>query len=122
MMFMIFNVAKSFRFIPIYGLFHLISLKTAAFTLPKDHILFSKLFFLDLLFDFTGNNSEEKQYVLDNAIIIKNLFLLKNITFNSSNRKYFEKIFEKVNRSQYFSQTNKNYFKNIFSFNATLIY
>ena len=60
---MLFNVAKSFKFIPIYGLLHLISQKSATYTLPKDHILFSKLFFLDLLYDITGNNTNEKYYV-----------------------------------------------------------
>ena len=47
-----------------YGLFHIITGKTAAFTLPKDHIVFSKLFFLDLLFDVSENNYQEKKYVL----------------------------------------------------------
>ena len=75
---MIFSVAKSFKFIPIYGLFHLISKKTAAFILPKDHILFSKLFFLDLLYDITGNNTNEKNYVVQNAYLVKNLIISKN--------------------------------------------
>ncbi len=111
---MIFNVAKSFRFIPFYGLFHLISKKTAAYTLPKNHILFSKLFFLDLLFDFTGNNTEEKQYVFDNAILIKNFLMLKNITFNRRNKIYLKKFLKKVFKCPYISKKNKKILKNIF--------
>ena len=111
---MIFNVANSFRFIPIYGLFHLISNKTAAFTLPKNHILFSKLFFLDLLFDITGNNTDEKKYVVENANLIKNLIFSRNITFNKRKRNYLRKILKKILKCPYISQSNKTYLKNLF--------
>ena len=93
---MLFNAAKSFRFIPIYGIFHFISNKTATYTLPKDHILFSKLFFLDLLYDITGNVYSEKQYVFNNALIIKNFSIAKNITFNQKNALYLKKILRKI--------------------------
>lgn len=112
---MLFKVAKSFRFIPMYGLFHLISGKTAAFTLPKDHIVFSKLFFLDLLFDISENNYQEKKYVVNNAILIKNFFLAKNLTFNKKNNKYFKKIYKKIFNCPYISLENKAYLKNIFN-------
>ena len=111
---MLFNVAKSFRFIPFYGLFHLISKKTAAYTLPKNHILFSKLFFLELLFDFTGNNSKEKKYVIDNIVLVKNLILSKNITFNKRNKKYLKKLLKKVFKCPHISKKDKRYLKNIF--------
>ena len=104
---MIFNVAKSFKFIPIYGLFHLISNKTAAFTLPKDHILFSKLFFLDLLYDITGNDTNEKNYVVENANIIKNLIISKNITFNKRNKIYLKKLLKKIFSCPFISEQNK---------------
>ena len=111
---MLFNVAKSFRFIPIYGLFHLISQTTAAYTLPKDHILYSKLFFLELLFDFTDNNSEEKKYVVENAKIINSFIKVKNITFNKKNKKYLKKIFKKIVNCKHISKKNKKYLKKIF--------
>ena len=93
---MLFNAAKSFRFIPIYGIFHFISKKTATYTLPKDHILFSKLFFLDLLYDITRNVFSEKQYVINNALIIKNFTITKNLTFNHKNTIYLKKILRKI--------------------------
>ena len=111
---MIFKVSNSFRFIPIYGLFHLISKITATHTLPKNHILFSKLYFLDLLFDHTGNNTKEKKYVVENAIIIKNFIEYKNFTFNKKNRKYLSKILKKVFRCKYISKKNKKYLKKIY--------
>jgi len=111
---MLFNAANSFRFIPFYGLFHLISKKTAAYTLPKNHILFSKLFFLDLLFDFTGNNPKEKKYVIDNMILIKNLISSKNITFNKRNKKYLKKFLKKVFKCPHISKKDKKYIKSIF--------
>ena len=111
---MLFNAAKSFRFIPIYGLFHFLSKKTATYTLPKDHILFSKLFFLDLLYDITGNTFSEKQYVVNNAIIIKNFILSKNLTFNQKNTDYLKKILRKIFSCQKIKDENKTYLKTIF--------
>ena len=115
---MLFNSAKIFRFIPLYGIFHLISKITATNYLPKNHILFSRLFYLDLLFDITGNSSSEKKYVFDNAIILKKYMTSNNMTFNEENRKYFKKIFKKIIHCGNISQKNKKYLKNIFVINS----
>ena len=110
----LFNVSKNFRFIPIYGIFHLISNLTASNTLPKSHLLFSKLFFVDLLFDLSGNNYNEKKYVIDNICIIKNYILSKNITFNRKNKKYLKHILHKINSCPHIPQRNKTNINHMF--------
>ena len=111
---MLFNAAKSFRFIPIYGIFHFLSKKTTTYTLPKDHILFSRLFFLDLLYDITDNVFSEKQYVVNNAIIVKKFISSKNLTFNKKNTIYLKKILRKIFSCDKIKDESKAYLKTIF--------
>ena len=114
MVFLLFSVSKSFNFFPIYGIFHLISNETASFTLPKDHIVFSRIYFLDILFDFSENNNKEKKYVIKHAKSFKNYLILKNLTFSKQNKIYLEKVLEKIFLCNYISNENKNLLKTFF--------
>ena len=53
--------------------------------------------------------------LVNNAILIKNFFLAKNLTFNKKNNKYFKKIYKKIFNCPYISLENKAYLKNIFN-------
>ena len=112
--FMLFISAKSFRFIPIFGIIHLISTTTASNTLSKDHLIFSKIFFLDLLFDFTENNFFEKKFVVNIAIILKNYSISKNLPINQKNMKYLDNVLKKIYDCPYISEENKINLKKIF--------
>ena len=50
--FIIFNLAQSYIFLNIYGIFHIISGTTASKKLNKYHKLYSDIFLLDILIDF----------------------------------------------------------------------
>ena len=63
----LFHYAKSYKFIKKYGIFHYISKTTASNTRTNDEKFFSTLFFLDLMYDFTHNNSIGKKYVVEKA-------------------------------------------------------
>ena len=95
MIFLIFKLSKTFKFSEIYGLYHKISNKSASNTLPKDHILFSKILFLDVLFDFTENNIKDKEFVIKNAIIYKNFFFSK-FHLNEKNKDYLISVINKI--------------------------
>lgn len=114
--FLLFIKAKSFKFIPYYGLFHLISNNTASFTLSKNHILFSKLFYLDILIDFTNNDFKEKEYVIYNLYLLKNIFLSK-INLNTYNKNFLKLILNKIYKNKFITNSNKKniikMFKNI---------
>ena len=106
MVFILFKFAKSFKFNNKYGLFHLKSKKTASFYLPRNHLLFSKIFFLDVIFDFTENNFKEKEYVVSYSINIIKFFLSK-ILLNNENKQYLSLVLQKIISSDFISKKNK---------------
>ena len=118
MIFLIFRLSISFKSINKYGLFHLISNKTASFYLSKNHILFSKIYFMDFLFDFTKNNYEEKKYVVTFSFVFINRFFSK-IGLNKENRDYLNLVLKKIIRNNFISDNDKKIlikkFKNITS-------
>ena len=71
----IFNIAKSFLFINIYGIAHLWSISTASYSQPIKIKFFGFLYLLDVLFDFSKN--EDKIYSFDLAYEIKRRFKVK---------------------------------------------
>ena len=63
----LFYYANSYKYIKKYGIFHYISRTTASNTRTYDEKFFSTLYFLDLMFDFTHNNSIGKKFVVEKA-------------------------------------------------------
>ena len=112
-LFMLFSVAQIYRFIPIFGLFHFVSRGSASFKLSRNHKLFARIFYIELLFDLTDNNFFEKHFAINIAIglcksIKKNPILIKK------NKEYFKKLLWKIINYTYISEKNKNYLKKIF--------
>ena len=104
MVFMIFSSAKSFKYLPIYGLFHLKSKNTASFTLSQNHKLFSKIYFLEILFDFTNNNFKEKSYVSNFAIFLSKIF---NYKTTSETRIYLKQVLNKILNCDFIEKKQK---------------
>lgn len=111
--FMLFSTANTYRFIPIFGLFHLVSKQTASFKLSDNHKLFAKIFFLDLIFDFTDNSFREKKFVNKFIDAIKNFISSKKFDINKENRIYLNKTLEKIFNCSYFNRNNNSYFNKI---------
>lgn len=100
MVFMLYNSAKSYKFLPIYGLFHLFSNETSSFTLPKNHIFFSRIFYSEILFDFTKNDYYEKNFIIQFATnILKDKVQYKIL--NDNNRLYLKKVLIKMMNYNY---------------------
>ena len=57
--FIIFNIAKSFKYIHKYGILHFKSTRTASFIQPIEHKIFGETFFLEVIFEFSKNNSDK---------------------------------------------------------------
>ena len=81
--FVIFNIAKSFKFVDKYGLIHLVSRITASFTQPKNNKFFGEIFLLDVIFDFSKNNTS-KDLAIYYALYIKRLHRLNKIENNKN--------------------------------------
>ena len=114
MIYMLFGLAKNFRYIPVFGIFHLISSITASKTLPKDHLIFSKIFFLDLIFDFTNDSIFEKAYVVTVAKIIKEYSIINNLPLNEKNEKYLNSVLKKIFDCPYITKKDKELLKKIY--------
>ena len=115
MVFILFKIAKSFKFTNKYGIFHIKSNKTASSYLSRNHLLFSKIFFLDVVFDFSENKFTEKEFVVSYAINIIMIFLSK-IVLNNENKEYLKLVLRKIISSDFISKNKKetliNNFKN----------
>ena len=118
MIFLIYKISKSYKFINRYGLFHLKSNKTASFYFSRNnrnHIAFSKLYFLEFLLEFTENNFNSKKYVVSNAITFHKLF--KKIILNKENLQYLNKVLNKIYKCIFISNDDKEkiklYYENI---------
>ena len=118
MIFIIFNIAESFKFVDIYGLIHLKSPITASYTQPKNNILFGEIFLLDIIFDFSKNNSN-KDLAVYYALFIKRHYRLNKIK-NDKNHCYLYFILQKILKCKFISKQNKVIIKN--SFQHFLIY
>ena len=109
----LFNFAKSFIFIRKYGIVHWINGSTASFVQPKKIILFGELCLLDVLYDFS--KKETKNYAVKLAFNIKRNYRIKNFK-NDTNLIYFRKIVQKIRKSPYITNENKNRIKRYFRF------
>ena len=106
MVFILFQFANSFKFISKYGIYHLIHQESASFTLTKDHYIFCYIYFLEIIFDFTKNNYEDKKYVILIAIQLEKSISSRKL-LSTKNRKYLKKVLEKIINSKYIINDDK---------------
>ena len=103
----LFRFAESYKFIQKYGIFHYISKATASSTRPYDENLFSDIYLLDLIYDFTDNNFEGKKYVVEKAKEIKRAKFY-NVN-NEKNVLFLKAVLKKIFNCEYISERDKNY-------------
>ena len=60
--YVIFNFAKSFKYIKKYGIAHFKGNTTASITQLFNSKLFGEIYFLDIIFDFSMNNCKKKKF------------------------------------------------------------
>ena len=112
-LFMIFSIAKIYRYIPNFGLFHFVSKNSASFKLSRNHKIFARLFYADLIFDLTSDNFFEKKFALHILIGVKN-YIKKRFHINKANKKYLKYLIKKMDNCSFISKINKDYLKNNF--------
>ena len=105
MIFIIFNIAKSFKFIDKYGVIHLVSRITASFTQSYNNKIFGEIYLLNIIFDFSKNNSN-KNLAADYALFIK-----RHYNYNKSqmdkNHYYLNYTLQKIINCKFISKQNK---------------
>ena len=88
MVFVLFNVAKSYRYIKKYGIFKLIRNNSATISLPESHKLFAEIFFLDIIFEFTKNDYKSKKFAVYKAFNLRKCHYFKSL--NEINIKFLK--------------------------------
>ena len=115
--FIMFTIAKTFIFIHKYGIIHLMNSYTASYRMPKYIILFGEIFLLDIIYEFTNNNSD-KNYAAEAALRLKRFCHINQFYSNDTNLIYFKSILNKIKNCTYISNINKikieNEFKTFF--------
>ena len=111
--FIIFNTANSFKYIHKYGIFHLRSFSSASYTQPIDSKLYGDIFFFDILFDFSKNDTMTKNLIIGQAVYICNEY--KKNKFNKDTNWYYLKyVLKKLVNSNYLYKINKRKIKSLF--------
>ena len=84
--FIIFNLANNFKYFHKYGILHFKSTKTASFIQPIEHKILGETFFLDVIFEFSKNNSD-KNLAAEQIIYMENKFnITKNFNITDNNK------------------------------------
>ena len=113
--FLLFNIAESFKFISKYGVFHLMSKKTACYTESIENILFGELYLLDIMYDFSKNNYEAKKYIKLKALEIRQFSFFNTAIHKKNNKEYLKNILQKIINCKYINLNDKRIIINNFS-------
>ena len=112
--YVILTLSQNFKYFHKYGVAHFKGNITASRTQPTDTKLFGEIFLLDIIFDFSRNNIEEKNLIIDQAIYIyKRYKIYKYI--NDTNTNYLKSVLKKIINCEYLSKLNNRKLKKIFS-------
>ena len=104
MVFIIFNIAKSFIFLNMFGIFHITNPTTASKKLNNYHKFITHIFFLDILYDFSKNDFVTKKYVAEYALTFSK-DLINELDIKS--KLYFNSIIKKIIECKYISNEYK---------------
>ena len=116
MTFVLFRIAKSFKFFGKYGIFRYKSLSTATFQSSRELYLLSRIIYLDVIIKFTENNYRDKLYVAYFAEIFLKTLSNELDEINVQDKIYFKKVLRKLLKNKYIDNNYKtifiSYFKN----------
>ena len=104
-LFIILNISKSFKQVNKYGILHFKGNFTSSFTQSNYTKIYGEIFFLDIIFDFSRNNSEIKNLIVGQALYIKNRYKIKK--FNDSITIYLKSVLNKIINCKQLSKLNK---------------
>ena len=105
----LFSLAKSYKFIQKYGIFHYLAQTTASVTTKGEICFYGELFFLDVIFDFTENNFNGKKFAMGKSKDVKydRFYSLKN----KRNHEFLKAIIKKMLNCKFISDEDKNQLK-----------
>ena len=112
--FIIFKLAKSFKYTNKYGLVHFKGRNTASSTQSINSRIFGDIFFLNIMLDFSSNNKKEKNLIVGQLFYIYKRY--NYFKFNNDTNSYLLKnvISKIITRDKFLSKLNKRKIKKIF--------
>jgi glycosyltransferase involved in cell wall biosynthesis len=105
MVFVLFSVAKSYRYITRYGIFKLRRNNSASKIMPHSHKLFAEIFLLNVIFDYTKNDFKSKKFAFFMAIKIRNDEYFQSL--NKINKRYLKHTLKKLLSCPYINNEDK---------------
>ena len=106
-LFIIFNLAKTFIFLGIYGIIHLDYKQSTSYTLHESKKLMSEIFLLDIIIEHIQNIELNKIYILQ---MLESIFKGKKIKYlNTAHKSYLKDIIVKIYRIKSLSKSDKNF-------------
>ena len=112
--FIIFKLAKSFKYTNKYGLVHFKGRNTASSTQSINSRIFGDIFFLNIMLDFSSNNKKEKNLIVGQLFYIYKRY--NYFKFNNDTNSYILKnvISKIITRDKFLSKLNKRKIKKSF--------
>ncbi len=112
--FIIFKLAKSFKYTNKYGLVHFKGRNTASSTQSINSRIFGDIFFLNIMLDFSSNNTKEKNLIVGQLFYIYKRY--NYFKFNNDTNSYLLKnvISKIITRDKFLSKLNKRKIKKNF--------
>ena len=107
--FIIFNIAEKFKYIYKFGYIHIVKRISATYTQNINNKLFGELYFLEVMFDFSKNNSE-KNFVVNEALFLKRRYKINKYS-NNSIYNYLKTILNKIVICPFITRKNRKKIK-----------
>ena len=105
MVFLLFNIASSYKYVTKYGIFRYNRKNSASESMPNSNKLFGEIFFLDIIYDFTENNFKSKKFAVYKAFNIRDGIYFKSL--NKDSIFYLKIVLKKMLSCKYISQQDK---------------
>ena len=112
--FIIFQLAKNFKYVHKYGILHYKGNSTSTFRQSHDIRIFGEIFFLDIIYDFSSNNYDNKNLIIGQAIYIHDRYNINKFN-NNPNSFYLKYVLNKIIKCKYLSKLNIRKIRKLFS-------
>ena len=106
-LFAICNIAKSYKYIRKYGLFHFISKSTASQNASKEHYMNMEIFFCDIIFDLSKVRNKKYAAIIAIKLREKSFFSLSS----NKTKRYLFYVLKKIINSKFIEEKYKNQLK-----------
>ena len=111
--FILFNIAESFRFIEKYGYVNIVRTEGASFKTKDLNLL--DMYLLDTVIDFSKNSFENKKIISEFLLQLMDRDIgIKTLNKTEDNKKLFISILKRISSSQYIFEKDKKRIKNYF--------